>query len=153
MVLSYWTRQRMVTAGRYLSMTRSEALYKASQGVWIFPICFNDSVTNKPFLDVKRSFNTATRKAGIRDFRFHGLRHTFASNLVMAGVDLTTVSRLLGHKSLTMTLRYAHLAPSHRVKAVDLLDTTLNDKPSAQLVHKKRGCKPCIALTTPLLSL
>ena len=129
----------MVTAGRYLSMTRSEALYKASQGVWIFPICFNDSVTNKPFLDVKRSFNTATRKAGIRDFRFHGLRHTFASNLVMAGVDLTTVSRLLGHKSLTMTLRYAHLAPSHMVRAVDILDSTLTGKPTIQKLYKKEG--------------
>lgn len=101
------------------------------------PYVLYDSVTAKPFLDVKRSFNTAMRKAGIRDFRFHDLRHTFASHLVMAGVDLTTVSRLLGHKSLTMTLRYAHLAPSHMVKAVDLLDTTLNDKPSAQLVHKR----------------
>jgi len=40
---------------------------------------------------------------------FHSLRHTFASHLVMGGVDLTTVSRLMGHKSLTVTLRYFHL--------------------------------------------
>lgn len=44
----------------------------------------------------------------------------------MAGVDLTTVSRLLGHKSLTMTLRYAHLAPAHMVKALELLDNILS---------------------------
>ena len=44
----------------------------------------------------------------------------------MAGVDLTTVRDLLGHKTLTMTLRYAHLAPSHKVKAVDILDNTFN---------------------------
>jgi site-specific recombinase XerD len=75
---------------------------------------------------VKRSFKTAARRSGIRDFHFHDLRHTFVSHLVMAGVDLTTVSRLLGHKTLTMTLRYAHLAPSHMVKAVDILDKTLN---------------------------
>ncbi len=48
----------------------------------------------------------------------------------MAGVDLTTVSKLLGHKDIKMTLRYAHLAPSHMVKAVDILDGTLNGKPS-----------------------
>jgi hypothetical protein len=47
----------------------------------------------------------------------------------MSGVDLTTVSRLLGQKSLAMTLRYSHLAPSHLVKAVDILDYTLNGKP------------------------
>jgi len=59
---------------------------------------------------------------GIQDFHFHDTRHTFASHLVMGGVDITTVSKLLGHKSLTMTLRYAHLAPSHLVKAVEILD-------------------------------
>jgi site-specific recombinase XerD len=44
----------------------------------------------------------------------------------MSGVDLTTVKELLGHKTLTMTLRYSHLAPSHKVRAVDLLDQTIN---------------------------
>ncbi len=78
------------------------------------------------YLDIKRSFASALRKAGIKDFKFHDLRHTFASQLVMAGVDITTIKELLGHKTLTMTLRYAHLAPSHKVKAVDLLDAKIN---------------------------
>ena len=90
------------------------------------PYVFYDKTTGEPYRYIKRSFNTACRRAGIRDFRFHDLRHTFASHLVMAGVDITTVKELLGHKSLTMTLRYAHLAPSHKVKAVGVLDGVIN---------------------------
>lgn len=99
------------------------------------PYLFHDAVTGKPYQDVKRSFNTALRRAGIKDFHFHDLRHTFASHLVMAGVDITTVSRLLGHKKLTMTLRYSHLAPAHMTKAVNVLDSALNGKSTAQLLH------------------
>jgi len=91
------------------------------------PYVFHDPKSCKPYRDIKRSFQGACRRAGIKDFHFHDLRHTFASHLVMAGVDITTIKELLGHKTLAMTLRYAHLAPSHKVKAVDLLDNILNE--------------------------
>jgi integrase len=97
------------------------------------PHVFFDPQAGKPYQDVKRSFHTALRRAKIQDFHFHDLRHTFASHLVMAGVDLTTVKELLGHKSLKMTLRYSHLAPAHKMKAVNILDAALN--PSAQKEH------------------
>jgi integrase len=103
------------------------------------PYVFFDANTGKPYASVKRSFNTACRRAGILDFHFHGLRHTFASHLVMAGVDLTTVSRLLGHKTLTMTLRYSHLSPNHVSRAVDILDETIGMKPTSQLLHSLEG--------------
>lgn len=86
-------------------------------------LVFFNPETGGRWQELKRSFATACRIAKIQDFRFHDLRHTFASHLVMAGVDLTTVSRLLGHASLTMTLRYAHLAPDHLQTAVNVLDT------------------------------
>jgi hypothetical protein len=59
----------------------------------------------------------------------------------MAGVDITTVKELLGHKTLTMTLRYSHLSPSHKVKAVDILDNTINKKPTIQKLYNRANSK------------
>lgn len=89
------------------------------------------------FGDVRRSFETALRRSGIQDFRFHDLRHTFASNLVMEGVDIMTVKELMGHKDLTMTLRYTHLAPNHKTKAVNILDRVLSLNPPQSAVSQK----------------
>lgn len=75
-----------------------------------------------PFNDIKRSFKATLRRAGIQDFRFHDLRHTFASHFVMRGGSLKELQEILGHKSMTMTLRYAHLSQEHKKKAVNLLN-------------------------------
>jgi integrase len=67
-------------------------------------------------------FDAALKEAEIQDFTWHCLRHTFASTLIMAGVDIRTVAELMGHRSLQMTMRYAHLAPAHTAAAVAKLD-------------------------------
>ena len=77
----------------------------------------------QPRYDFKRQFRNAVKKAGIDNFRFHDLRHTFASHLVMSVVDLMTVKEQLGHTTLTMTMRYSHLAPDHRMRAINILDS------------------------------
>ncbi len=66
-------------------------------------------------------FEAALDQAGIRDFRFHDLRHTFASELVMKGADIKTISELLGHSTTRMTERYSHLSASHKGLAINLL--------------------------------
>lgn len=66
-------------------------------------------------------FEKVVAGAKIDKLRWHDLRHTFASRLVMAGVDIRTVQELLGHRSIAMTMRYAHLAPRHLQAAVDAI--------------------------------
>ena len=67
-------------------------------------------------------FREAIREAGLEeDTHFHDLRHTAASHHVMSGVDLATLKEILGHKDISMTLRYSHLAPNHKRKAMENL--------------------------------
>jgi len=69
----------------------------------------------------RKWFATALEQAKIEGITWHTLRHTFASRLVMAGVDLKTVQELMGHKTIAMTARYAHLAPTHKLQALETL--------------------------------
>ncbi|WP_228530701.1 MULTISPECIES: site-specific integrase [Myxococcaceae] len=71
---------------------------------------------------VRSALLRACRRAGLREVGWHTLRHTFASHLVMRGAVLKSVQELLGHASLEMTMRYAHLSPDVRRDAVGLLD-------------------------------
>ncbi|MBF0186303.1 MAG: tyrosine-type recombinase/integrase [Magnetococcales bacterium] len=87
-----------------------------SSSPWLFAHASGDRLKS-----VKRSFKTACRKVGIDDFRVHDLRHTCASWLIMEGVLLTTVRDLLGHATVKMTEKYAHLNPKMVRDAVESL--------------------------------
>jgi site-specific recombinase XerD len=66
-------------------------------------------------------FDSAVAEAGIHDFTWHDLRHTFASRLIMKGVGIKKVQELMGHGSIGMTARYTHLEPAGQLEAVELL--------------------------------
>ncbi len=84
---------------------------------------FPSPATGGRLTTVQRQFRNAVKTAEIENVRLHDLRHTFASHLVMNGVDIETVAELLGHASIVMTQRYAHLSPHHKTRAVKVLDT------------------------------
>ena len=67
----------------------------------------------------RRVYQLALDKAGIKDIVWHTLRHTCASRLVMAGVDIRTVQEIMGHKTLVMTMRYSHLSGDHLNQAIN----------------------------------
>lgn len=108
---------------RYVPLASS-----AKQALMDFPqrtesgYIFANPKTGKPIVTLKKSFKSALRAVGIEDFRWHDLRHCFASDLVRKGVDLFVVQKLLGHSSPKMTQRYAHLRNDHLMEAIETLD-------------------------------
>ena len=100
--------------------TLLRALPSRLKSRWVFPSDSGDTPLD-PRNYLNRVFRPALQRARIENFRWHDLRHTFASRLVMRGVDIRTVQELMGHKTLAMTMRYAHLAPDHLQVAVDVL--------------------------------
>ncbi len=93
-----------------------ERLLSAAPGVYIVP-----GLEGPRHRDSQRWLEECIDAAKIPDFHWHDLRHTFASRLVMRGVDLRTVQELMGHKTISMTVRYAHPSPAHLLDAVNRL--------------------------------
>ncbi len=89
----------------------------AQNSEYVFP----NPRTGGPIEDVKTAFKTACERAKIKGLRFHDLRHTAATRMVEAMVDLVTVSKILGHSSIQMTMRYAHPTPENMRRAVERL--------------------------------
>ncbi len=99
------------------------------RGEFVFP-----NKTGGHVLDVKTGFKAACRRAGIKSLRFHDLRHTAASWMVEAGVDLVTVSKILGHRTIQMTMRYCHSTEQNMKAAVAALGKFFG-KPSADVTR------------------
>ncbi len=104
------------------------------------PYVFTNPRTGLRYVDTGHRFGRVARKAGLRDVTFHTLRHTFASRLAQAGVPLNTIRELLGHGTMVMTMRYAHLAPNNLREAVEVLSGLTQAQPhdGASSRHAKR---------------
>jgi integrase len=105
------------TARNVLSQWRGQSKNTAPDSL-VFP----SPKTGKKIDNCNTAWEHLLKTAEIEGFRWHDMRHDFASQLVMSGVDLNTVRELLGHADLKMTLRYAHLAPENKMQAVKVLD-------------------------------
>jgi len=86
------------------------------------------NIHGEPYKDFRTAFKKAKNGAALKDFTFHDLRHTFASHLVMANVNLKTVQELLGHKSMQMTMRYSHLSEEYKGRAVNILSRRIGSE-------------------------
>jgi len=107
-------------------------------------LVFPNPKTERPFIELKKSFKKACRAVGIHDLRFHDLRHTFATRLIEAGVDIVTVMELMGHFSVRITQRYTHPGQNQKRRAVDLLAANIakrTEKPE-NLLHSCDTEKP-----------
>jgi integrase len=108
---------RHIKMNSLLQETLKQARTTATCSPYVFPVDAPDKL-----------FSEVCARASVTDFTWHCLRHTFASRLVMKGVDLRTVQELMGHKSIVTTMRYAHLAPQHQADAVErLVGTSTGD--------------------------
>ena len=95
--------------------------YDKVQFVFLPEDC-SDVIRRRPNLFFRRAFDNAVKKANIEDFHMHDLRHTAASYLLMAGVDLRTLADILGHSTMQMVQRYTHLLDDHKLKAIDRIE-------------------------------
>lgn len=106
-----------------------QELMKIKKANQIGEYVFSNPKTGLPYIEVKKSFKNACRKAGIEDLRFHDLRHTFATRLIASGVDIVTIRDLLGHFSVRITQRYTHSNQNQMRAAVQLLSRKVLKSP------------------------
>ncbi len=88
---------------------------------------FENLKTGKPYIDLKRGWQSVLEKAGINDMRFHDLSHTFSSHFLMNVGDLYTMKEILGHKDITTTCRYLTITTEHKSKAIEIFEVPEND--------------------------
>jgi integrase len=113
-------RRTLPLAGRALQTVQALAKVRRIDTPLLFP-----RADGRAPLDLRYAFHQALREAGIADFRFHDLRHTFSSYLAMNGASLLEMAEALGHKTLAMVKRYAHLSEAHTAGVVARMNAAM----------------------------
>ena len=109
----------------YLNSRARELIERQPRsGPCVFP-CPDDPMRPMPESSSLRVWYLVRRRAGIEDVRLHDLRHSFASHAVLQGIPLPTVAKLLGHRQVSMTLRYAHVADRDVEAAAERIGTVI----------------------------
>lgn len=108
-------------AGRALELVKEHARTRHRVDT---PLLFPGKTPGKP-MDLRQPWEKALKQAGIEDFHFHDLRHSAASYLAMNGASLNEIAAVLGHKTLAMVQRYAHLSESHKAGVVGRMNAAI----------------------------
>jgi integrase len=115
-------------AGKALEALRELKLHNSARSAYVFPsptVVLNPTTgsaeLDAPYEYFDAHWHAALDAAGIRDFRFHDLRHTTASMLAAQGCSLLEIADVLGHKTLAMVRRYSHLVVDHKAKVIERL--------------------------------
>jgi integrase len=119
------SESRTLPMGKEMRALFQEALAACRNAPVVFTKDNGEAWTPNAFA---HAFSVACQRAGLEPLFPHVLRHTCASRLVMAGIDIRTVQELLGHKIINMTLRYAHLSPDHKRSAMEILEAKFCQK-------------------------
>lgn len=121
--------RRVPMSDRLAKLFRQQLATHESE--WVWP----GDDPSKPYLKTSAytALQRACKKAGVAGFRWHDLRHTFCSRLAMAGESLATIQQVAGHKTITITQRYAHLSPEHNRAAMEKLAKGPKPAPDAPL--------------------
>jgi len=130
-----------------MQLLRDRVVMVGDTGEYVFPNKNNDRKGNRLLM---KAFYTALKKSDVKKFRFHDLRHTFATRLVQNGVDLYTVQKLGRWKTISMVMRYAHHYPESLRSGIEVMDKVNQKKISTNLAQlpKRKGYKPELKLVT-----
>lgn len=111
-------RRQVPLAGKALEIIKRHEIKRIICSKFLFP----DTKTYKKPTDIRSAWNAALKRSGIKNFRFHDLRHCCASYLAMNGCSIVEIAGVLGHKTLQMAKRYSHLSDSHLSDAVSRMN-------------------------------